>query len=196
MKRIDWLRKINSSFKSEQFSIEDLCEKTKQPRDKVRNAINRNIKTGNIVTNGDGLYRLNGNDSEPEQKNIFEKRLKTLSEKFGDELFTIDDVIKVWNIKRQSIHAAMHKMAKNGIVKRVGKGMYKLTDNGHNFVAEEIKLEPKSKSPSCFILKVESVLGENGMKDWVYRIAMSNEECIKVLEEEAVKALAKTFSLN
>lgn len=197
MKRINWLEKISKTFKNEEFSLDDLCEKTKQSRDKSRNAINRNINTGNIISCGNGMYRLKG--SKQNNETLHKKRFRILSEKFGDESFTIDDIFEVWNIKREQIHAIMHNATNNNLVKRIEKGVYKLTDKTHNIVAEEIKAAPKKeefKSPSCLISRIEAILGEDRMKDWVYRIAMSNEECIKVLEEEAVKDIAKTVRLN
>lgn len=201
MKKIDWMKAVKKLFGNEKFTIDMLAEKEKASREKTSKAVWYHTERGNIENLGDGTYRATGKGEKkklPRGHRIV-NFLKAISEKFGDEEFTVNQAMEASGKNRRFVQNKLYILAKEKKVKRITVGVYKVEDIGHNSVAGEFKKDyeeakkakPPECLPSCILTKMESVLGKEAMKDWVYATVMVREECVGVLEEEAVRSIVK-----
>lgn len=215
MKKADWGKVIKKHFGYEPFTIDDLQDATGVDRTKAYRALGYHTNAGTLKRTEPGMYKLREDTEEPDEHSNFapsiQELLKGLIKEHGDEPFDLDQAIKIAKCKRPSIHAKMHILFKGRLVERIETGVYKVTDRGHNAVAGDFKKEREKEKkeeeakakiketapeclPSCILMKMEKILGKNELKNWVYAIAITNEECVTVLEEEAVRSIAKTFT--
>lgn len=209
MNRVNWIKIISENFGDNLFSIKRLVEVTGKPRESVVRILHKHVKDGNIVRFANGMYKFGkakrgGTDTlKTPRSSIMKTFIKELSKKYGDSTFSCDQAQEIAGTKRSSLHARMHSLKKGGFVKSMGTGLFSLTDKAHNLVVDDFKkdaeeervkicdTEPKSP-PSCILIKMENILGKDKMKDWVYSVAMLSEECVGILEEEAVKAIVRS----
>lgn len=196
MSRINWDNFIVDKFGNEEFTVEMVQEASGQNRQTALAALGRCQKRRIVKKLRNGNYKFSEGSSSTRSFST-KGFIKTLSLKYGDSPFSVDQICEVFETDRRTLHARMGRLKKNGLVEGDGKGVYKLTTSGHNFVAEDFKEEFKNEKnkeglPSCILIKMEGFLGKDKMKDWVYETVMKNEECVGILEDMAVKSIAKT----
>ncbi len=209
MKKVDWEKVIKKHFGHEPFTIDDVQDATGCNRAKVYRALGYHTVAGTLKRTEPGMYKVRRKTEEPDENGTLPYRIKTLLkgliEKHGDEPFNLDQATEIAKCKRPSIHAKMHILFKGRLVERIETGVYKVTDRGHNAVVGEFKADREKEKekiketapeclPSCILMKMENILGKDELKDWVYAIAITNEDCVTVLEEAAVRSIAKTFT--
>lgn len=193
--RTNWITVFSSKLGNGPFSVEEVQEATGNSREAVLSALRKYTGRGILVKRKNGSYEIRNLNKIGVVKDF----IQDISVRFGDSKFSIDSVMEVSGGKKQTLHARLWKMKKDGLVVHVGPGVYRLTDKAHNMVAPEFKKkveqerEPKCL-PSCVLIKMESVLGEERMKNWVYAVAMKSEECVTVLEAAAVESIARLAS--
>lgn len=199
MERTPWIKLIKKLFGNKPFTLDELDKKAPASRAKVVRGLAYHTNSGNLKRLDDGRYQIGNGDSVGSRSSQPALRafVKLLSQKYGDEQFSLDKIMEHYEGKRTSLHARMNILAKEQNIRRISTGVYRLTDKGHNLVVDDFKKEyseEKKKAvnlPSCILMKMEKFLGKEDMRDWVYAIVMVNEECVGVLEEEAVRAIVK-----